>query len=1077
MSRRVIIVLAVLLIGAMLAGAAAVGGYFWWKERRSEQYFARAERAFSEGLWRQAKDNYAWYLTRHQDDLDTLGKYAQASLKVLEDRQRSLRDAGTAMFQVALRGPDDPQARLDVLEFLRKHRFWADLQYAVDQFDREYGPSPELEPYRAQALAGLGRTGEAEEVYRRIVEEGSPTPEDYLGYAEVLQDRGLGQRADATMDGVLERFPEDAGAHRVRAEYFLETNRLDQAQSDVDRALALAPDDPAVVVVAARAALARSDADRGFELASRAVSADPAKPEALVLLAEAYRLQRKVDEAVHLLSGVDPYLQADNPQLLLVLAELQMAGKDIEGARTTVEAYRKSYPEDRLGIEYFRAREMIVEGKADEAVALLTNVVQSNPTFTEAQFHLVLAQLEAGNTEESRSALQSYMRSNPQDQRAQLLWERAFAGPQAYSVAAQEAQRLLAMPNPPVDELTRQARALVVSAEREGTLDVAGPLATELLESAMRADPDNPEPYRSMAAFQLDRGDVEGAQRTLQKAREAGVQESDLALVAGAVLLRSGDVAGAIAAARAASQTEGSTRQDAVRWADLFARNGSLESAQELLRGLADSASDPADRVAYMVEEVSVCRRSGALLPALERAEQLSAEFQNDAPALAQLDQEVVALCQALLASGRPEMVEQARALVGTLAGRGSAGSGVRVVQAELALAGAEPDIVTAEGLAQEVLASDATNAGALIVMYDVARRQGQDAKARGYAERALNSSPGDYRAQLAAGEARLASGAVTSAVEVLEPLADAYPNDLRALELLTRAYALDGRGPQAQRVLDQIRADVPDGEVKQRVLDVLSGWVTLLQGDTAGALAILEAQYAAQPDDPTVVQTYARALGAAGRGPEAQQVLQRYADAHESSADAWSMLGQFHLGRGAQEGLAAALQAYRRALALSEEHMPALRGMIDVQYRLQNTGAALSLAERYLAIQPDDAPMQHLRALILSGLPGRADDALAGVTRAIEVAPRPEYYSLRGLIRLDRGEHADALRDLQQYTESLSTTTAQADAALAEAYLGTGDATLARQYFESAQRKAQGGETVDPDRMKRVEDALNQGA
>ena len=130
-----------------------------------------------------------------------------------------------------------------------------------------------------------------------------------------------------------------------------------------------------------------------------------------------------------------------------------------------------------------------------------------------------------------------------------------------------------------------------------------------------------------------------------------------------------------------------------------------------------------------------------------------------------------------------------------------------------------DPDLAEAERLAREVLAVAPDHSDALIVLYDVARRLGQTDRARDYAEEALKAAPDEYRTQLAAAEARLATGAVPSAIEVLEPPAYSPSGDLRMLELLTRAYALDGRAVQAQRALNQIRTQIPDEPVKQQVV------------------------------------------------------------------------------------------------------------------------------------------------------------------------------------------------------------------------------------------------------------------
>lgn len=1073
--RRVLIaVMAALIVGGLLASAAGVGALYVRRERQDDQYLELADAAFKEGRWRQAKDNYALRLLRHPDDVELLRKYAEASLNIIDDRQRALRDAGAAKLRIALASPDDLEARRDALEFLKDRRFWGELQHAAGRMKRAFGESPELASYEAAAYLGMRRTLEAIDRYTTIVEGDDATPDDYLGLARANWTRGLMQGAQARIDEALERFPDDAQAHRAHAEFLLETGRTAQAREAAERAYALAPNDLRVALVRARAAIAQSDADVAMEMAQTAAAADPTDAQALILLAEAHRQRGEAEEAVRLLADVDLYLQIDQPQILVVLAEMQLLVRDIEGTRATVELYLRAYPQDRARAQYFEARELMVEGRPEEAASILTNVVRSHPAFSDAQFYLVIAQLQAGDLRASRGTLRGYMRSNPGDDRGRLVWELLFAPPRAYAEVAEEAEALLASSRTILaGALTYQAQALMASAENEGVVEEARPLAIRLLSAAIEREPGEPDAYRTLAGIRLDQNDADGAREAVSAASAAGVPETEFALVRGAIALHSGDVETALDTARAHTQRDESTRQTVLLWADLFTRHSQVGAARQLLGELAAAADDPADRAAYLVEEVSCLRRAGDLLSALDRAVALAGEFSGDASATARLDGELDVFRRVLLATNQPETIAQARAMLDQLGDGGPVSVGIVATRAELALAAADPDLGEAERLARETLAVAPDHPDALIVLYDIARRLGQTDRARGYAEEALKAAPDDYRAQLAAAEARLATGAVPSAIEVLEPPAYSPSGDLRMLELLTRAYALDGRAVQAQRALNQIRTRIPDEPVKQQVVGTLSGWVSLLTHDTAAAIATLEAERAERPDDPAVTQLYARALAAAGRADEALDVLTRFAEAHPSDPDGWSMVGQFLLAQGDPEDVPQALGMFRRALALSPEHQPALRGMIDVQYRLGNTGAALVLAERYLEKRPEDGPIHYLSALVLANTPGRIDEALASVTRAIDVAPRPEYYSLRGFIRLDQGAHAEALSDLRRYLEALPPVTADLDAAMAEAYLATGDPVMAQQYFDSARRKAATGEMVDTGRMRKVEEAL----
>ena len=62
-------ILLVLLLAAM-GSALAVTGYVLVKSRRGQEALLRAEQAYAEGRWIDAKTNYTWYLVRHPEDSD-----------------------------------------------------------------------------------------------------------------------------------------------------------------------------------------------------------------------------------------------------------------------------------------------------------------------------------------------------------------------------------------------------------------------------------------------------------------------------------------------------------------------------------------------------------------------------------------------------------------------------------------------------------------------------------------------------------------------------------------------------------------------------------------------------------------------------------------------------------------------------------------------------------------------------------------------------------------------------------------------------------------------------------------------
>ena len=68
-------------------------------------------------------------------------------------------------------------------------------------------------------------------------------------------------------------------------------------------------------------------------------------------------------------------------------------------------------------------------------------------------------------------------------------------------------------------------------------------------------------------------------------------------------------------------------------------------------------------------------------------------------------------------------------------------------------------------------------------------------------------------------------------------------------------------------------------------------------------------------------------------------------------------------------------------------------------------------------------------------------------------------------------------VQDIQRFADSQGVTTAEIDAALAEAYAALEERDLASQYYQSAKRKAADGDPVNAARMRRIEELLAQDA
>jgi Flp pilus assembly protein TadD len=161
--------------------------------------------------------------------------------------------------------------------------------------------------------------------------------------------------------------------------------------------------------------------------------------------------------------------------------------------------------------------------------------------------------------------------------------------------------------------------------------------------------------------------------------------------------------------------------------------------------------------------------------------------------------------------------------------------------------------------------------------------------------------------------------------------------------------------------------------------------------------------------------------LGAAAEGPAAES-------AAESAAEP------------------AAEPAPRADITAPGESTPASQQVAELQ-RSGKPLEALAVAERQLALQPHDAKLLFLRAMILSDL-ARTDEAITGFERVTQEFPElPEAYNNIAVLRAGRGELAQAERYLRLAVA------ARSDYVTAQENLGDLYITMARLAYERASR------------------------
>ena len=711
----------VVVLGLLVGiGAAAL---LLLRSRSSPDPRALAEEAFRNEQWYLAKKHYGEHLQEHPDDLGALSRQADALLHMRGNRPVAVRMAAKVYFRMATLAPEDAELRQRVLAFCRVHELWDALGLYVDHFLADRPEDAGLRYSRALALARLGRVREAIPLCRSLIDSANAPQATYALLAWSLRQRGLTEQALAVFDEAEKRFPGDPAVWIDRARFLLEAKTPEEAKLALEPALAQQPPHPEALLAVAQVANALGEWETAITSGRQALASLADNATAYHALAWALERNGETQQALEIVDSAPETTLLDAPQLLLLLrAEVQIAAARLSDALETIKLYREAYPEHFLNFDYLEARHLLATGRAAEAAAKLTTVVESEPDFDRALYCLAVAQDQSGQPDCARRTLDVYRRDHPGETRARLLWEAMFTPSKTPAEAERRARKLLQTAEAPPHALVRAARALI---------DVATPparppadLVAALLQAAIKRDATSPA-HEELIEFLALQGDRAGARRALAQADEVGIDRPATVRARAAVALAEGDLETARRCFPEAAEQLDQPREYLLGWALLFASHGHLD---EGLRILEDAAGKVQGRARHELEadRAALATRVGHTARALEYIRAMErrppdAQRPREAAAIAQrLNAEKLAVARRLMAAGPGQEEGQAQALIDEVARLEPQSPEPRVLQARMLLREDPPDYARAEAICVDVLEAHPTNANAQALLADI---------------------------------------------------------------------------------------------------------------------------------------------------------------------------------------------------------------------------------------------------------------------------------------------------------------------------------------------------------------------
>jgi tetratricopeptide (TPR) repeat protein len=304
-------------------------------------------------------------------------------------------------------------------------------------------------------------------------------------------------------------------------------------------------------------------------------------------------------------------------------------------------------------------------------------------------------------------------------------------------------------------------------------------------------------------------------------------------------------------------------------------------------------------------------------------------------------------------------------------------------------------------------------------------------ARADAQAAELLAIAPGHPMALLFQGIARRLLGNAASAVEILSPLCQRWPDAPLAhlqLGLALRATGANGLAVQTLRRAVAIKTDFSDAWLA--LADLLTA-----MGDVAGADLAFATYIRHSARDPSLAEP-AQALRE-NRTADAEALLRRHLERHPNDVVALCMLADVAVRHGR---VATAETLLKACLQLAPSYRLARHNYAVALMRLDRPGDALREADRLLAEEPDNAAFRNLRGAICMQMAeyeeaaksfeqvlqqhpeqprvwaslghvlrtiGRRDECIAAYRKAIALAPEfgEAYWNLANLKTLGIGD------------------------------------------------------------------------
>ncbi len=538
----------------------------------------------------------------------------------------------------------DNAQMIDLVRFMIEYR---GRDAGLAELDRLIEIQPDSAPLFRSVRAGLtfeaGNQEEAISELQSILDE-APEETDQtrnikVALAQMLQETGNSVGARALVEDVLAADANHTEALKMRAAWLIEADEADEAILALRTALEQSPRDPALMTAMAQAYERAGNRALMAEMLSLAVEVSNGAPDETLTYARYLESDGKTEVAER--TVVDSLrLNPGNPELLRYLGALYTRQKDWARANQVIDSLEEiDTPEAQASANAMRAEVMAGQGRSDEVVDYLADLVDRGEGGVGAQVAIVRTHIQNGNLDAAMDYVEQELDQDPEDLRLRFLKGSVL------EVMGQtdEAETIFSSLTEEDPNLVLAWRTLYLMQQRSGRSEEA----SATLDAALEANPRSPD-LQWIKASELQRGgDLEGALEIYSEMYEANssspIVANNYASLLTALRDDEASIERAYAVARRLQGADVPAFMDTYGWIAYL--RGEVETAIEYLEPAAEAlAGDPSvqyhlgmayDAAGRSADAAEAFQRvvalvdDGALFSEADTARQKLAELQN----------------------------------------------------------------------------------------------------------------------------------------------------------------------------------------------------------------------------------------------------------------------------------------------------------------------------------------------------------------------------------------------------------------------------------------------------------------